>query len=204
MLSSSSNRISSDNSPAVSVYREKLAIMKKVGTFIFIVILCVCISFSVCYVMNRPRDTTSETHSELCVFKLDQTKLNSLINSSKDIPFVNAKCDFLSYNTRDLKFEVKMSGSFQISMSVTLRLNNRVGRNTLMCIDYKLSNEKKRNVCSRAQFPSNDSNSAVINLGLPDGAKLNARDEFRVKINNILNVYIQDSLTRLVVTYYKP
>ncbi|VDI32959.1 Hypothetical predicted protein [Mytilus galloprovincialis] len=163
MLSSSLNRISSDNSAAVSVYRKKLAIMKKVRTFIFIVILCVCISFSVCYVVNRPRDTTPETHSELCVFKLDQTKLNSLVNSSY-IPFVDTNCDSLSYNTQDLKFEVKMSGSFELSLSVALQLNNNLGRSALMCIDYNLSNDKKRLVCSRAQCPSNDSNSAVITL----------------------------------------
>ncbi|CAG2254944.1 unnamed protein product [Mytilus edulis] len=157
--------------------------------------------------MNRPRNETSETHSELCVFKLDQTKLKSLFNlsyiHSSYIPFVDANCDSLSYNTRGQKFDVQMSGSFELSLSVALQLNNSIGRSALVCIKYNLSNNKKRDVCSRAQFPSNDSNSAFINLGLPDGAKLNAGDEFRVEIKSIPNVYIQDSLTRLVVRYYK-
>ncbi|CAC5355976.1 unnamed protein product [Mytilus coruscus] len=208
VLSSSQNFVSSDNilppDPIVTAYRKNLDLMKKGGFYMFIVIMCVCISFSICYVMNWQRNETSESHSELCVFKLDQTKLKSLVNSSKDIPFVDAKCDFLSFNTRGQKFEVQMSGSFELSLSVALRLNNSVGRNALVCIDYNLSNDRKREVCSRAQFPSNDSNSAVINLGLPDGANLSARDEFHVKISNTLNVYIQDSLTRLVVKYFKP
>ncbi|XP_063401825.1 uncharacterized protein LOC134686065 [Mytilus trossulus] len=207
VLSSSQNCVSSDNiqlsDPIVTAHQKTLDLMKNVGFYMFIVILCVCISFTICYVMSRPRNATSETHSELCVFKLDQTKLNSLVNSSY-IPFVDAKCDSLSYNTRGQKFDVQMSGSFELSLSVALQLNNSIGRSTLMCINYNLSNNKKRNVCSRAQFPSNDSNSAFINLGLPDGAKLNAVDEFRVKIRSIRNVYIQDSLTRLVVRYYKP
>ncbi|CAG2196373.1 unnamed protein product [Mytilus edulis] len=207
VLSSSQNCVSSDNiqlsDPIVTAHQKTLDLMKNVGFYMFIVILCVCISFTICYVMNRPRNETSETHSELCVFKLNQTELNSLPDNSSYIPFVDAKCDSLSYNTRGQKFDVQMSGSFELSLSVALQLNNSIGRSALVCINYNRSNNKKRNVCSRAQFPSNDSNSAFINLGLPDGAKLNAGDEFRVKILSIPNVYIQDNLTRLVVRYYK-
>ncbi|CAC5355966.1 unnamed protein product [Mytilus coruscus] len=192
MFSTSTNYISSDNSPVFTVYQKNQALMKKGGIYMFIVILCVSISFSVCYVMNRPRNETSETHSELCVFKLDQTTLDSLDNSSKNIPFVDAKCEFLTFNTQEQKFEVQMSGTFELSLSVALRLDNSVGQNALMCIDYKLSNDKKREVCSRAEFLSIDGNSLIINLGLPDGANLRARDAFQVKISKTLNIYIHD------------
>lgn len=165
--------------------------------------VCICMSIaSLClYFTFSPSQTSATSYDEHItgsgVFKLDPTRINAPLHYNDTryrMPFVNQNCKFLSFDTTKRIFTAKLSGTFQLTLSIGFKFNNSVGRNTRLCLYYITTKEE---ACIRVKFQSD----THITLALPDIVSLKKDESFYVKLPVGKNLIADDSLSRLIVQY---